>query len=161
MGGEGLGAERIVVRQQRRYLRHHQLDVGLPHVQLDLLVEQRHHVDRVNGAAVYTGQRDRPAATHHGDRRIERGQPVDSRVLHHCAAHRRSGNPAAVCATVAIGEPWASMPTASMTESAPRPSVESRTTSMGSSRFMSMTSLHISLQTFGNDIDADDPAVPR
>ena len=33
-------------------------------------------------------------------------------------------NPAAVCAAVAIGEPCASMPTASMTESAPRPWVE-------------------------------------
>ena len=40
----------------------------------------------------------------------------------------RSGrNPATFSAALAAGEPWASMPTASITASAPRPPVRSRT----------------------------------
>ena len=44
------------------------LDVGLAHPQLDLLVEQLQHRQRVGGAPVHAAERDRPAAADDVDR---------------------------------------------------------------------------------------------
>src|SRR3954447_13468266 len=83
VGGEALHAQRVIVGEQRHDLRHPALDVRLAHAQLDLLVEERQHRQRVRLAAIDAAERDRPAAAHDVDRGVERRQPVDARSLHH------------------------------------------------------------------------------
>jgi hypothetical protein len=94
--------------------------------ELDLLVEQGHHRHWIGHAAVDTRQRDDAVAAYGFDRRVERGKPIESGLL-----HRRLGDSKGRCAVTrwanaAPGEPCASIPTASITESGPRPSVSSR-----------------------------------
>ena len=79
-------------------------------------------------AAVDADDRDGAAPADDVDRGVQRGQAVDAGGLHELLGHgvgqqrrRPSGPPRPT------GEPWASMPTASITASGPRPSVSSRT----------------------------------
>jgi hypothetical protein len=78
---ERVDAERVVVGQQRQDVVDPALHVRLPHPQLDLLVEQLDHRQWVGGAAVDARQRDRPAAADDVDRREQRGEAVDARLL--------------------------------------------------------------------------------
>ena len=63
---------------------------------------------------------------------------------------------------VATGDPWASMPTASMTESVPRPSVISRITSAEIIAVCTeIDGLHTAglcpREAFGHSVNGDDP----
>ena len=64
-----------------------------------------------------------------------------------------------MCASLPAGAPWASMPTASMTESGPRPSVSSRTAAGTSSTALTSTVANAvplrARQALGHEIEAD------
>ncbi len=61
--------------------------VGLAHPELHLLVEELHHRQRVRGAAVHAGDRDRAAAADALDGEVEGLQPVDAGPGHHRSLH--------------------------------------------------------------------------
>ncbi len=83
MGGEGVDAERVVLDQHGQQLVGPAADVGLPHPDLHLLVEQLHHRHRVGHAAVDAGDRDGAAAAHRVDGGVQGGEAVQAGLLHH------------------------------------------------------------------------------
>ena len=94
MRGERVDAERVVVaRQERQDVVDPVLHVGLAHPQRELLVEDLQHVERIRGAAVDAGERDRPAAPDDVDREVERAQAVDAGGLHDLAGDRVGHQP--------------------------------------------------------------------
>ena len=99
-------------------------------------------LQRVGGAAVDAGERDRAAAADEFDRQVERAQPVDAGVLISRRATASGSRPASFCAIAAPVAPCASMPTASMTASGPRPPVSSRTASTMSRRVADVERVH-------------------
>ena len=73
MRGELLQLEDIVVLDEWQEVIHPPSNVGLPHAQLHLLVEQRHHRQRIGHSAVDTDDRQCPAPTDQLDRQPQRG----------------------------------------------------------------------------------------
>jgi hypothetical protein len=83
VGGEVLHAERVVVVPgERQALVDPASHVGLAHPQLDLLVEEVHHRERVSGSAIHPAQRDRPAAPNRVDGEVQHREPIDPGLLH-------------------------------------------------------------------------------
>ena len=103
--------------------------VRLPHPQLHLLVEQLQHRHRVGHPPVHAAERDRAAAADDVDRRVEGVELVEPAVCMSFLASASGSSPTNLCAAAPTGEPCASMPTASITASGPRPPVSPRTTS--------------------------------
>src|ERR671917_2301622 len=71
VGGEALHTERIVIGEQRQDVIHPPLDVCLPPPQLNLLVENRQHRQRVGNTAVDSDHRDRAAPSYDVYRQVE------------------------------------------------------------------------------------------
>ena len=89
MRGERVDAERVpIAGQQRQDVIDPAAHVRLPHPQRELLVEQLHHVQRVLGAAVDTGEGDRAAATHDAQ------SPCSARRADRCPRSRSPSAPA-------------------------------------------------------------------
>ena len=102
------------------------LDVRLAHPHLHLLVEERVHVGIGSEAPAYTPINESvPPRRTVSIAVVQDGEAVDAGLLHQLTRATASGrNPVSVCAAFANGEPCASIPTASITESGPRPSVQ-------------------------------------
>ena len=111
----------------------HRRDVRLAHPQGQLAVEQVHHRQRVDRAAVDARDGHRAPAPREPIavcRAASRSMPAFSIAGRARASGRK---PASLWAVAAADDPCASMPTASMVASAPRPSVRSRTADSRSS----------------------------
>ena len=145
--------------------------VGLAHAQVHLLVEQRQHGQRVGHPAV---DADRPRWCRHGGRaRWRSAARRADRCRRGTSASRRGGRGSArpSCGPAsASGDPCASMPTASITASAPRPSVRrARHRRCVPCRRRDVEVEHVdaavaarSGQAFGHEVDADHrPRSPR
>src|SRR5665809_96482 len=82
MGGKALDTEWIrVVGNQRQDVVDPELDVGLAHTQLNLLVEERQHRQRVGLAPIDADERDGPDPTNELDREVECRQAIHAGLL--------------------------------------------------------------------------------
>src|ERR687893_956256 len=83
VGVEALDAQGVAVaREERHYVVHPALDVGLAHRELYLLVEEREHRQRICLSPVDPAQGDRAAAAHGVDGLVEGVEPVGASLVH-------------------------------------------------------------------------------
>ena len=126
MGGQRLEAERVAVGERNgQDVVAPPPDMALAHAQLQAPVEHLHHRHRVQLAPIDAADRDGASPPARLDGGVQCVHPVDGHLVGQRRCHRIRQQAHTACAAFPIGEPWASMPTASTTASGPRPAVMS------------------------------------